>query len=603
MRLVRRVFRTYAPFKPTVKVALLIMALTSIIALVPPYLQGRVIDSLRINLFWKTLIFIALTSITLFMVEMGEVYRGLFENKKLDYAIDRFTSKLTMEKVLSFSLSQLLNQNSGITQSIIHKGKHAMNAIVYMMLFDILPVVSEIVIVGVILMALDPLLGIITVVGIGTLIYVMVRFNLNIQKPLNEIEDRFHTDDKLQSEVLRNVSLVLSSAQEERAIHECDESVKRTGEMAQSLWDGYIKRVTWYSVIRLVTFSAVTILSAWFVSTGKYSVGHMVMIWSWFFRIQSNASRIGRLQRQVMKLYTSVAKYFEMLDIVPEVQVMPNAIKPGKFEGRIEFRNVTMRYRTRPYIVDKDKEEKVVDPKTMSKDPALLDVSFTVNPGERVAIVGESGAGKTSIVHALLRAQDPDEGQVVIDGHDLRELDLRHFRESVGLVEQHVPLFDRSLRYNITYGLNGKSEIVTDQELTEIAKMSCIDRFMANLTNGFDTAIGERGIRLSGGERQRVGIARALIKRPPILIFDEATSNLDPNNELLIREAIEQASLGRTTIIIAHRFSTIRNVDKVIVLDKGKVVGIGSHNELALACEHYQRLIRPQVGMARTAVN
>jgi len=212
-----------------------------------------------------------------------------------------------------------------------------------------------------------------------------------------------------------------------------------------------------------------------------------------------------------------------------------------------------------------------------------------------VAFVGESGAGKTTVVHALLRAQDPEEGQIVVDGNDLRVLDLKHFRESIGIVDQEVSLFDHTLRYNITYGLNGRSGSITDADLDRIAEMSCINRFFPRLEKGYDTIIGERGIKLSGGEKQRVGIARALIKEPDILIFDEATSNLDSENEALIRESIEKAAQGRTTIIIAHRFSTIRKVDKVIVFDKGQVVGQGTHKELALSCEPYRRLIHRQI--------
>ena len=223
--------------------------------------------------------------------------------------------------------------------------------------------------------------------------------------------------------------------------------------------------------------------------------------------------------------------------------------------------------------------------------------AFTIEAGETVAFVGESGAGKSTVVHALIRAQDPEEGQIIIDGNDLRVLDLKRFREAIGIVNQQVSLFDHTLRYNITYGLNGRAAKVTDAELDKIAEMSCVNRFFSRLEKGYDTIIGERGVKLSGGECQRVGIARALIKNPDILIFDEATSNLDSENEALIRKSIEKASKGRTTIIIAHRFSTISNADKIIVLSKGEVAGIGTHDELMQNCEPYRRLIQNQVSM------
>jgi len=166
---------------------------------------------------------------------------------------------------------------------------------------------------------------------------------------------------------------------------------------------------------------------------------------------------------------------------------------------------------------------------------------------------------------------------------------------NVGMVEQNVTLFDNTIRYNILFGLNGKKEEVTDNELQEISKLSCMDQFYHRLEDGFDTIIGERGIKLSGGECQRVGIARALIKHPQFMIFDEATSQLDSANEELIHKAIDKASQGRTTIIIAHRLSTVKNADKIFVMDNGRIVGEGSHNELMSSCETYKNLVTRQL--------
>jgi ABC-type multidrug transport system fused ATPase/permease subunit len=290
-----------------------------------------------------------------------------------------------------------------------------------------------------------------------------------------------------------------------------------------------------------------------------------------------------------------------MLDIEPDVKVIDNPVRPEKFVGRIEFKDVTFRYRSRDgkSVIEDDEEDEVdsedegTETKKGSK-PALDGVSFRIEPGQTVAFVGESGAGKSTLVNALIRAQDPEKGQIVVDGNDLRVIDLKYFRESIGFVNQDVSLFDHTLRYNITYGLNGRAARITDHELHAVAEMSCVSGFFDRLEKGFDTVIGERGVKLSGGERQRVGIARALVKEPGILIFDEATSNLDSGNESVIQESIDRASQGRTTIIIAHRFSTIRKVDKVIVLDKGKVAGCGTHQELYLTCEPYRHLAMKQ---------
>jgi ATP-binding cassette subfamily B protein len=198
----------------------------------------------------------------------------------------------------------------------------------------------------------------------------------------------------------------------------------------------------------------------------------------------------------------------------------------------------------------------------------------------------------------MLRAFDPQNGHVLIDGVDIRMLNYRELRRNIGLVPQDVSLFDGTMRYNVTFGMNGSAEKVTNVELDQVAKLSRISEFSDKLEKGWETLIGERGIKLSGGQRQRVGIARALIKNPHILIFDEATSSLDTENEARIRESIREASVGKTTIIIAHRLATVRDADKIFVFDEGKVVGEGTHDELLHTNEYYQRLVHNQVIMA-----
>lgn len=281
-----------------------------------------------------------------------------------------------------------------------------------------------------------------------------------------------------------------------------------------------------------------------------------------------------------------------------DVKVVPNPVILDPVQGRIEARNLSFTYDSRMAIQRDEEDEEQPQEVEKSKRPALQDVSFVIEPGETVAIVGESGSGKTTLANILVRSSDPTAGQILIDGQDLRVLDLHGFRSRVGVVEQHVPLFDQSIRYNILYGLNGKARDVTEEELERIAKISQISRFSHKLEKGFDTLIGERGIKLSSGERQRVGIARALVKDPAIIIFDEATSSLDAAVEAEIRDAINEASQGRTTIIIAHRFSTIRYANRIIVMEEGRIAGEGKHRDLYQSCPPYRRLVDHQLGQA-----
>jgi ATP-binding cassette subfamily B protein len=223
-------------------------------------------------------------------------------------------------------------------------------------------------------------------------------------------------------------------------------------------------------------------------------------------------------------------------------------------------------------------------------------VSFRIKAGETVAIVGHSGAGKSTIITLLLRGYDPKSGRVVIDGRDLRELELRSYLEQVGYVEQQVELFDESLSMNIFFGVPDAKRTDAEARLESVLKASRIDQFLPRLgEKGLDTIIGERGVRLSGGERQRVGIARALIKDPRVLIFDEATSSLDSENEALIHEAIHEALKGRTGIIIAHRLSTVRDADNIIVMKEGRVLGTGKHRTLLSTVPTYRSLVEHQL--------
>ena len=296
------------------------------------------------------------------------------------------------------------------------------------------------------------------------------------------------------------------------------------------------------------------------------------------------------VQRNLVENIGYVDKYINMLSIPIAVTEQKDPIKPTRFNGEIEFRNVSFSYPVIKNDSDMEQTEEI------SSSDALRNVSFTIKAGETCAFVGQSGAGKTTLVNLLLRAYDPNGGKILVDGNDLRTLDLTFYRRAIGLVEQQVELFDETLRYNILFGVNNERHLISDEDLEVIAKKACIDKFYHRLGGKkFETLIGERGIRLSGGERQRVGIARALAKDPHILIFDEATSNLDTENEALIHQAMREALRGRTGIIIAHRLSTIKGVDKIVVFDRGQVVGIGTHNELVEMCEPYRRLIEKQV--------
>jgi ABC-type multidrug transport system fused ATPase/permease subunit len=590
---VKRVVELYHPYKRAVLGVFGFIACSQAVNLVAPYLQGKVIDNLinSRSIGQIYLLVVATFVMTMLQISIG-YFREWYEIKHLDFAVPRHVRKTSMEKVLGFSIGQHTNENSGIKQSILQRGQNSLTTLAMQTLYMVIPTAVEVILLIGVLMWFSLTIGSVALLGIIGYGSFILYTNLTFRADYKKLEEMHNDYSKFQGEVLRNVEVVLSNSQEDRAVKECDENFGAVSDFGRDIGIRFNRFSSTRNLI--LGFVRFMILSTgvYLVFKGYHTVGQLVMFLSWSGQALGQVSNVGSLHRQLIQLYTSVQKYFDMLAIEPDVKVLPNPVRPASYAGKIEFRKVTLRYKRRG---GSDEASKEGFQSFGEQYPALNNASFTIESGQTVAFVGESGAGKSSVVSILLRSQDPEEGQIVIDGHDLRILDLKHFRESIGIVDQEVSLFDNTLRYNITFGLNGRSSLITDSDLDRISEMSCINRFFPRLENGYETIIGERGIKLSGGEKQRVGIARALIKDPDILIFDEATSNLDSENEALIRESIEKASEGRTTIIIAHRFSTIRRVDKVIVFEKGQVVGEGTHEELTLNCVPYQRLIRNQM--------
>jgi ATP-binding cassette, subfamily B, bacterial MsbA len=290
------------------------------------------------------------------------------------------------------------------------------------------------------------------------------------------------------------------------------------------------------------------------------------------FQMMPPIKELSSVNNRIQEASAAADRVFEVLDTEPKIKNLDNPIIKGDFENSIEFQNVSFHY--------DDSNELVVD-----------DINLRVEKGRVLAIVGSSGAGKTTLVDLIPRFYDPTNGKILLDNIDIKDIRIEDLRKLMGIVTQETILFNETVRSNISYGIEDCSE----EKIIEAAKAANAHNFITDLLKGYDTIIGEKGTKLSGGQRQRLSIARALLKNPPIMIFDEATSSLDNESEVLVQEAIERLMHDRTTFVIAHRLSTIRNADRIIVLDKGKIVQDGKHDDLVIQEEGiYKKLYELQ---------
>ena len=469
----------------------------------------------------------------------------------------RHLAMLTFEHMHLLSLRFHLERKTGGLTRVLERGRNAIETIVRMVLLQLAPTIVELVlIVAVLLLHFD--WRYVVVVGITVAIYMLFTYyatewRINIRRKMNESD----SDANVKAiDSLLNYETVKYFSAEEREAKRYDRSMARYADASVKAYVSLAVLNAGQAVIFTIGLAAAMVLCAYGIERGTNTVGDFVMINAMMIQLYTPLNFMGMVYREIKQAVIDIEKMFSLLARKPEIEDSPGAHPLQVRAGAIRFDNVSFAYEP--------------------ARPILSNLSFDVAAGHTVAIVGPSGAGKSTISRLLFRFYDVTGGRILIDGQDTRGVTQTSLRAAIGMVPQDTVLFNDTIRYNIRYGRWDAS----DAEVEEAARQAQIDGFIRRAPKGYDTEVGERGLKLSGGEKQRVAIARTILKAPPILLLDEATSALDSHTEKDIQDELDRVSKNRTTLVIAHRLSTIVNADEILVLDRGAIAERGTHREL-----------------------
>jgi ABC-type transport system involved in Fe-S cluster assembly fused permease/ATPase subunit len=469
----------------------------------------------------------------------------------------RRLAMLTFEHMHLLSLRFHLERKTGGLTRVLERGRNAIETIVRMVLLQLAPTIVELVlIVAVLLLHFDwryvAVIGLTVALFMG-FTYYATEWRINIRRKMNESD----TDANAKAiDSLLNYETVKYFSAEAREAQRYDRSMARYEDASVKAYTSLTVLNAGQAVIFTGGLAATMVLCASGIEHGTNTVGDFVMINAMMIQLYVPLNFMGMVYREIKQALIDIEFMFSLLNRKPEIEDKPGAPPLQVRAGTIRFDNVTFSY-------DPDR-------------PILKGLSFDVAAGHTVAIVGPSGAGKSTISRLLFRFYNVTGGRILIDGQDIRDVTQTSLRAAIGMVPQDTVLFNDTIRYNIRYGRWDASDV----EVEEAARQAQIDGFIRLSPKGYETEVGERGLKLSGGEKQRVAIARTILKSPPILLLDEATSALDSHTERDIQDELERVSRNRTTLVIAHRLSTIVGADEILVLDHGAIVERGTHRVL-----------------------
>ena len=544
------------PFR--ICLAFVFLFLATIVTVYTPFLYGKAVDlvsegkQVNLNLLWFVIGSYAIA-------RLGQVF---FDEAK-EFVFARVAQKAVRGAALkafqhlhSLSLAFHLNRQTGGLTRAIDRGSKGIEFLLRFAAFEIVPVLVELIAVGIVLWVTFGLMyAVVTVTTV--IIYIIytikvTEWRIGIRRKMNIADENASTKAV---DSLLNFETVKYFNSENIEADRFDNAMKSYEDLA-------VKARASLSVVNIGQGAIIAIglflimgMAGEDIASEKMSIGDFVVVNTFLLQLYLPLNFLGFVYREIRQSLLDIGRMFALVDEMPDIVNKQNAYDLDVHSGKIEFKNIKFSF---------------------GKRVILRNLNFVVNPGHKVAIVGPSGAGKSTISKLLFRFYDPSSGAISIDNQNIKNVTQSSLRSNIGVVPQDTVLFNDTIKYNISYSKPGASI----EEINKAAKLSSIDRFIANLEIGYDTIVGERGLKLSGGEKQRVAIARALLKNPKIFIFDEATSALDSKTEKSIEKSLKKLSNKKTTLVIAHRLSTIIDADNIIVLENGTIAEQGSHKEL-----------------------
>jgi len=532
----------------------------AILDLIKPFIVKVVIDNLT-NFKKEDLLFMGMLVGVFFVSDQMRSWVSYINNVKIFQLLvdmEYYLAIKAQNKLMFLPLSYHEQENTGNKIVKIDRGISRISTLVENLCWEVVPTFIQITFSLAVLFWADYRLGLSLLVLAPLFLYLTVVANRKMRPYRKEMYKNYEEASGKMTQSIININAVQSFVQEKHEISNFDKIKTKIRKNEHFQWSRIMRSNLSRNVIVDLGNTSVLIVGIYLVYQNQITIGTLIFAFTMSVNAYSAMFRLSRFYDRMEEGKEGVKRLMDLFSATSDLVIKEDAIKPESINGDIEFKNVKFNYRS-------------------SEKSALNDVSFKIEAGKMVALVGPSGSGKTTIARLVYRHYDPSSGDILLDGKNLKDYDLHGFRRFLAIVPQEVEIFDLSVRENIAYA----KPDATEAEIENAASIANAHEFITKLDEGYETLVGERGIKLSGGQRQRLGIARAILANPKILIFDEATSSLDSQSEHLIQDAMDKISKDRTIIVIAHRLSTIAKADKIIVLEDGEVAEEGSHLELA----------------------